>query len=344
MKICFLMYPWERIDAETDSSIRLIHESARRGHTVAVVTPAGLSMRESNVFGFCNVLKKQRVSDRVPNFHRQADFKKVKLPMGGFDVIFIRNNPPLDTLALNFLDSVKEDVFIINDVDGLRVANNKLYVASLSGPTSEYVPNTHVSKNKEYLERVLEESEDEKMILKPLDGYGGRGVIVIEKRARQNFRSLLDYYIGEGDRTNYVILQEYVHGAEDGDVRILMLNGEPIGAMRRVPGDNEVRSNIHAGGTAVKHQLSREEKALCKSIGPRLVRDGLYFAGLDVISSKIIEVNVLSPGGIYRINKLNRTRIQANVLDFLEQVVSSREMNVQRKHALRKVIDEVDAL
>jgi glutathione synthase len=110
--------------------------------------------------------------------------------------------------------------------------------------------------------------------------------------------------------------------------------------MRRVPGKGDVRSNIHVGGKAVRHSLSREEKALCSAVGPYLVRDGLYFVGLDVIGSKLIEVNVLSPGGITRINKLNRARLQADVIDFVETVVESREFHVQRRVGFRQVIDE----
>lgn len=105
------------------------------------------------------------------------------------------------------------------------------------------------------------------MLLKPLDGYGGRGVIVIEKSAKQSFCSLLDFYIGgdeNGKGSNYVILQEYVEGAHEGDVRILMLDGKPIGAMKRVPAANDVRSNVHAGGAVVKHKLTAQEKKLCK--------------------------------------------------------------------------------
>jgi glutathione synthase len=230
----------------------------------------------------------------------------------------------------------------MNDLDGLRIANNKLYTASFSGEADRFIPVTYVSKSREYLEQVLLESSAEKMIMKPLNGYGGQGVIVVEKSAKQNYRSLLDFYIG-GDQGNYVILQEYVAGADEGDVRILMLNGEPVGAMKRVPSENDIRSNIHAGGKEVKHSLSREEKQLCKALGPQLVRDGLYFVGLDVISGKLIEVNVLSPGGITRINKLNRTRIQKDVIDFVESVVLARELVSERKNAFRKVIEDAEA-
>ena len=344
MKICFLMYPWDRIDPESDSTLRLIHEAASRGITVALTTPNNLTIRDSVAYAFCNVLKKpEKVSGNVVSFYKTSEFKRCKLPLGGFDAIIMRANPPLDTTALNFLDSVRNDVFIMNDIDGLRIANNKLYPASFSGDAARFIPATHVSKSQEYLEQVLEESPTEKMIMKPLNGFGGQGVIVVEKSATQNFRSLLDFYIGS-DQGNYVILQEYVEGAHLGDVRIMMLNGEPIGAMRRVPSGKDIRSNIHAGGKEVKHTLSKEEKMLCKALGPQLVRDGLYLVGLDVIGGKLIEVNVLSPGGITRINKLNRTKLQKNIIDFIENVVSARELVIERKNTFRKVIEDAEAI
>lgn len=338
------MYPWDRIEPETDSTLRLIHEAASRGLTVAVTTPNNLTVRESVAYAFCNVLKKtEKISSNVPAFYKSADFKRCKLPLAGFDAIVMRANPPLDTTALNFLDSVRNDVFIMNDLDGLRIANNKLYPASFSGEAARFIPVTHVSKSQEYLEQVLDESATEKMIMKPLNGFGGQGVIVVEKNAQQNFRSLLEFYIGSDDG-NYVILQEYVEGAHNGDVRILMLNGEPIGAMRRVPSEKDIRSNIHAGGKEVKHSLSKEEKQLCKALGPQLVRDGLYLVGLDVINGKLIEVNVLSPGGITRINKLNRTKLQKPIVDFLENVVAARELVIERKNSFRKVIEDAEAI
>jgi len=338
------MYPWERVEPDSDSTLRLIHEAASRGMTVALTTPNNLTVRDSSAYAFCNVLKKtDKVSSSIPTFYKSANFKRAKLPLAGFDVIIMRANPPLDTTALNFLDSVRNDVFIMNDLDGLRIANNKLYTASFSGEAAKFTPVTHVSKSQEYLEQVLEESATEKMIMKPLNGYGGQGVIVVEKSAQQSFRSLIDFYIGS-TQENYVILQEYVEGAEKGDVRILMLNGEPIGAMKRVPSDKDIRSNIHAGGREVKHSLTKEEKALCKALGPQLVRDGLYLVGLDVINGKLIEVNVLSPGGITRINKLNRTKLQKLVIDFIENVVAARELVIDRKNTFRKVIEDAEVI
>lgn len=345
MKICFIMYPWERVEPDTDSTLRMIHEAASRKHLVALTTPNNLTIRDSVTSAFCSVLKKTgQVSSNIPSFYRKAEFKKALLPLAGFDVIIMRCNPPLDNLAINFLDSVREDTLIINDIHGLRIANNKLYTASFSDVIKEYLPATHVSKNKDYLENVLFESKADKMILKPLNGFGGRGVIVVEKSARQSFRSLLDFYIEGSMESNYVILQEFIEGAEQGDIRVLMLNGEPIGAMRRVPADNDVRSNIHAGGSVLKHNLSKQERTLCKHLGPKLVRDGLYFAGLDIINGRLVEINVLSPGGITRINKLNRVRLQKQVIDFVESVVNAKDMLALRKNQFRQAIEDADTL
>lgn len=342
MNICFIMYPWEEVVPDADSSLCLINECVVRGHTVAITTGSNLTVRESVAMAFCKVFrKKERVSKAMVNFYKAAEFKEQMLPLAGFDVIFMRANPPLDNIVLNFLDSVKNDVFIINNVEGLREANNKLYTAAFNDPNNDIIPKTYVSKNKEYLRQVIEESESEKMIMKPLNGFGGSGVIVLEKGAMQNANSLLDFYIRgkDGAQTNHVILQEYVPGAELGDVRVLMLHGEPIGAMRRVPAKNEARSNVSAGGTVVKHSLTKNERRLCKVVGSKLVQDGLYFVGLDLIGEKLIEVNVLSPGGISYINKLHKTRLQTKVVDYLEDVVKFRQAATTRRMEFRKAVE-----
>lgn len=341
MNILFLMYPWSSVEPETDTTLRLIHECVARGHTVALATTSNLTMRDSEASAFCQVFNKDQVTpNNIVSFYKRAEFKKLRLPLAGFDSIIMRANPPLDPIALNFLDSVRDDVFIMNDIDGLRIANNKLYTASFDDPSNKFIPVTHVSKTPEYLEEVLRESKTDKMIMKPLDGYGGQGVILVEKAAQKSFHSLLEFYINSGKGGNYVILQEYVEGAEEGDVRILMLNGEPIGAMKRIPAQGEVRSNIHAGGSVVKHVLTKKEKELCKHIGPKLVRDGLFFVGIDVINEKLIEVNVQSPGGIMRINKLNNVKLQKKVIDFVESVVNAKEALTQRRSEFRKAIDD----
>ena len=342
MNVCFLMYPWEEINPDKDTSLTLIHECAKRKHGVAIATPANLTIRDSVTYSFCKVLNRQdKISSSIKSFHSKATFRDEMLPLAGFDVIILRSNPPLDMIMLNFLDSVKDDVFILNDIDGIRRSNNKLYTAAFDDLETHFIPSTHVTKNKEYLIKMIKESSSEKMILKPLNGYGGSGVILIEKRAMSSIRSLLDFYIDNKDgTTNYVILQDYIEGADQGDVRIMLLNGKPIGAMRRIPGIDDHRSNITAGGSVAKHTLTKQEKELCRKIGPKLVKDGLYFVGIDVINGMLVEVNVMSPGGIPYINKKYKIKLQEKVIDFIEDKVVQRVNRFDRKALLRKKVDD----
>ena len=343
MNVCFLMYPWQSIKSpENDTSLALIHECAKRGHGVAICTPSNLTIRNSITNAFCTILNRlDKIPTSIKSFYNKTTIREEMLPLAGFDIIFMRAEPPLDPLMLNFLDSVKDDVFIINSVQGMREANNKLYTAVFEDPNNEIIPVTHVSKNKDYLVKMIEESSSDKMILKPLNGFGGSGVILIEKSAMGNINSLLDFYINKGNGdSDYVILQEYIKGADQGDVRVLLLNGVPIGAMRRIPGEKDHRSNVSAGGSVAKHKLTKQEKILCDKIGPKLVKDGLYFVGIDVIGGKLVEVNVMSPGGITYMNKVYKTRIQEKVVNFMESKVLEREASFRRKSTFKKLVDE----
>jgi len=338
------MYPWEEIDAENDTSLALIKECVKRGHGVAMCTPANLTIRNSVTNAFCTVIgRMEKTPSTLKAFYNKAQLREEMLPLAGFDAIFFRANPPLDPIMLNFLDSVKDDVFIINSLEGMREANNKLYTAAFGDAHSNIIPATHVSKNKDYLIEQIKESSADKMILKPLNGFGGSGVILIEKSAMNNINSLLDFYITSGDgSSNYVILQDYIEGADQGDVRILLLNGEPVGAMKRVPGTDDHRSNVSAGGSVQKHSLTKAEKALCKQIGPKLVNDGLYFVGIDVIGGKLVEVNVMSPGGVTYINKVYKpkVRVEEKVIDFLESKVIDKLQAFDRRTRLRKTVQD----
>jgi glutathione synthase len=175
------MYPWEKVNPKQDSTLRMIHELCSRGHEVAITHPPNLTIRDSVTLSLCKtIVLAKKVSTSIPSFYKTVEFDEKMRPLHHFDVIFMRDNPPMDPLVLNFLDSIKDDVFILNAVDGLRETNNKIYTAAYYDPKRELIPATHVSKNIDYLLRIIDESESDKMILKPLDGYGGSGVIVIE--------------------------------------------------------------------------------------------------------------------------------------------------------------------
>lgn len=342
MNICFIMDPWESIDYENDSTTCIIHEAFVRGHQVGLLCADRLSIRNCTPHGIVRFLKQKegKISNKPHVFAKSAELVESMVPLAGFDVIFLRANPPLNETMLNFLDTIKDDVFIVNDINGLRKANNKLYPASFHSLDKTLIPQTHVSKNKEYLKKVIEESPHDRMILKPLNSFGGKGVIVIEKSAKNNLNSLLDFYINGPQKKSYVIMQEFVEGAEEGDTRVIILNGEPIGWVRRVPGADDIRSNNSAGGSSVKHEITPKELEICQKIGPKLVEDGLYLVGLDIIKDRIIEINVVSPGGMHIINKFLRRKLQQNIMDFVEGVVKSRELAIRRKLKNRKIVSD----
>ncbi len=338
MNICFIINDWNNLEPETNSSLRIIHEAVKREHVVGILYAKNLTVRNNIVSGFVNIIKhKGPVKDNMPAFHKKVEFESKLLPLKGFDTIFLSRNPPLDWLMINFLDSLKKEVLIINDIDGIRKANNKLYTTTIED-SHQFIPETHVSKNIKYLIDTINDSNRSRWILKPLVGYGGQGIIVLEKKAMHNIRSLLEFYIDGGDRKNYVILQECVEGAEEGDVRVLLLGGEPIGAMKRIPPPGDPRSNVKTGGTAVKHVLTKQELSLCKHLGPKLVNDGIFFAGLDLIQGKLIEVNVLSPGGITRINRFNRVKLQCSILDYIENHFRRQDSSLKQKAEFRKLV------
>jgi glutathione synthase len=339
MNIAFIIDSWSDIEPNSNSTLRMIHEAVSRGYRTAILYPQNLTIRDNVAHGFVKVIELfEKIPLNFATFHQKTTFKEQMLPLRGFDAIVVRKDPPIDNIMLNFLDSISSDVLIINSVEGMRKANNKLYTTAFGDIQGDFLPNTYVSKNKDFLKKIISESEQDKMILKPLNGYGGSGVIVLEKRAKSNISSLLDFYINSNVGKNYVILQEYIEGAENGDIRILLLNGEPIGAMRRVPATDDVRSNVHAGGRVEKHSLSKKELEICRKIKPHLIADGLDFVGIDVINGKLIEVNVLSPGGIVNINRLNKTKLQKKIIDYIEEKVKHRETSFSRRVSFKEIV------
>jgi len=331
MNIAFVMYEWSTIKPYLDTTLRLIHEALKRGHKVSAIYPSEMAIRRTIVWANCHIITSNNLNtDDVDEFYSSCQLTEEFMPMKEQDVVFFRDNPPLDNHLLNFMDTLENDIFFINSISGLRKANNKIYPATLESmhsndnPKRRFIPLTTVSRNKKYLKKVIDEYENDKFILKPMDGYGGSGVILLDKSSKTskfNINSLLDFYINQGNKSNYIILQEYLEPKLKGDVRVIMLNGKPLGAMRRVPANDDHRSNVSAGGHCVEHYLDKDEEFLCETIGPKLVEDGLYLVGLDLMGGKLIEVNVCSPGGFAEINEGKEIKVQKHVIDFAEEYV-----------------------
>jgi len=318
LRIGFIMDFWEDIDIRWDSTLRMIEESKKRGHEVFIFYANDICSLDSATYGYAKEIVNPESYSNIFDYYNNVTLEEKLIRLDSLDSLILRKDPPFDDRLLNFLDTVKKEVAIINDVDGIRMASTKLYTTTFKDLGETFIPKTYISKNKEILKKVFLESESDKMILKPLDGFAGNGVLLLDKKTEKNINALLDFYVPK----NYAILQEYVKGAEKGDIRVLMLNGEPVGSFRRVPASDDIRANICKGGSIEKYELTKEEEAFCKRVGERLRRDGLDIVGLDLIEGKLIEINVQSPGGLTDYNELNGTTIETKFINFIEEKVA----------------------
>jgi len=341
MNIGFIIADWKQIEPTKSSTLLILRECLKRGHGVSILYPRNLTVRNNVAYGYLkHIVPMEKIPDNINQFYKKVTFTEKLTPLHGLDSLMIRKDPPIDPILFNFLDAIKDECVILNDIDGIRKANNKLYTTTFNDPNNNFLPITYVSKNKTLIRQVIDEMPGDKVILKPLVGSGGHGVIVLEKNAQSNISSILDFYIhGQGD-DNYIIIQEYIEGAEEGDVRVLMLNGKFIGAYNRKPPEGDIRANIQVGGTAHKYKMTDSQMAVCRKIGPRLASDGLYFVGVDMIGDKILEVNVLNPGGITNINKLDKKKLHIPVVDFIEDKVHEKEeKRAELEYLLKRLSD-----
>ena len=310
-KIGVVMDSVDKINIDKDTTFVLMLEAQRRGHQVYFMELDDLFIRGGTAHGRHRRLQLAR---GTPHYEL-GDFAVGALEE--FDSVWMRKDPPFDmkfffaTHLLSLID--QRNCFVMNHPKGLREANEKLY--ALRFP--EQIPQTLVSSNMAQLKAFMDELGGE-MIVKPLDGCGGSGVFYLNEQDR-NSNSILEAATDNGRRL--VMGQRYLPEIRQGDKRIIVLNGEPLGAVLRVPLESETRGNIHVGGTCVKTEVSARDREICAALAPLLRADGLYFTGLDVIGNFLTEVNVTSPTGIQEVNALNGVCLESQVIDFVEQQV-----------------------
>jgi len=333
MKIAFMMDKLESINPIWETTSQLMYECNQREHTVYFLEPHDIYIRRGEV-----VARMRNITvapDRsMKKYWRSAIncLKKDELifeTVTELDVLFLRKDPPLNYQAMEFLSPINDRVFMINSTSGQIVGNSKLY--TLNFP--DIIPVTHVSRDPKRLKKIIDDFGGA-MVIKPLQRFGGEGVIKVSTKDQENLNSLIHFYVKGYE--NYperepVMVQEFMEIVKnDGDIRILLLNGEILGAMRRKPQKGDFRTNVHAGATVFKHDVTDREKDICRIIKDRLVKDGLYFVGIDVIGDKLVEINCVSPGGIPRINRLDNTKLEVKIIDFVEQ--KAMQMKTQVSH------------
>jgi len=336
VRVCFVVNN-VKTQRATYTTLHLAYEAQRRGHDVWFLGTDEFSLADDGrVLGKC--ARPRRVHYKSPRRYCKAltaeDCPTEEVVLSELDVVFLRNNPnvgheegPRENPALDFGRRIRRHgVLVINDPDGLLRAGSKMYLA---GFPQELRPRTLISRHIDTVKDFLREL-DGPAILKPLAGFGGKNVFYVRRGQVSN----LNQMIGAVRKQGHIMAQEYLPAVARGDKRVLLLRGEPIrqeghvAAYKRMRPKDDIRNNMHVGGTRKRCGFSEAEQRICDLLKPRLIADGLYFVGVDLVGDKVLEINVFAPGGIHNIDQLYKTNVSAVVIDDLERRVEERRLAV----------------
>lgn len=318
MKIAFILDPIERLDPGHDTSVALMESAQALGHEVWITQAEQLGVLQGCAYSWLRpvqlkpvVLKEQRWV-AGPDWYSLG--KSLWRPLEEMDAVLMRTDPPVTipylyaTYILDYINPAKTQV--INSPTGLRTANEKMYALQFT----EAIPETIVSQDKQVIRTAVERWGA--AVLKPLGGKAGEGILFLEAGDR-NFNSIIEVSTRKGQEP--VMVQTYLPAAKDGDKRIILLNGDPIGALNRIPTGKEFRGNMAVGGRVDKAEITARDLEICSQLTSALRRDGLIFVGIDIIGGYLTEVNVTSPTGVREIDRLNQAQLGHQVMDWIAQ-------------------------
>lgn len=324
MKFVFIIDPIHRLDPGHDTSVAMMEAAQNRGHEVWVAAASALSVVAGQALALLHPVKLTPVqlveglwAAATPWFELG---EAVQRPLDEMDAVFMRTDPPVTvpylyaTYLLDYVNPAKTRV--INSPGGLRAANEKMYALQFS----DAIPETIVSQSKVVIRETVERWGA--AVLKPLGGKAGEGILFLEAGDR-NLNSMVEISTRQGQEP--VMVQTYLPAAKDGDKRIILLDGNPIGAVNRIPTGSEFRGNMAVGGRVAKAEITDRELDICRQLAPALKRDGLYFVGIDIIGGYLTEVNVTSPTGIREIDRLNDVRLGDQVIAWVEQTSNRQQ-------------------
>lgn len=307
IKVGFQMDPLDNIDPRLDTSFRLAEEAELRGYSVFHYLPKNLTFSKTRIIANGHYVKLNRKQN--PSF---TILKNKTIDIGhDLDILWLRQDPPfnMDYLSSTYLlDFVGNETLIVNNPFWVRNFPEKLLV--LNYP--QLMPATIITSRIEVIQEFREKYGD--IILKPLYGNGGAGVFKINYNDK-NFVALFELF--QMNSTEPLIAQEFLPEVINGDKRIILLDGEILGAINRIPQKGEIRSNMHVGGKAVATELSIDEIKICEQIGSTLKEHGQIFVGIDVIGGKLTEINVTSPTGLQELEKFENKNLASKVWDKL---------------------------
>ncbi len=316
MKFAFIIDPIAKLDPTHDTSVAFMEAAQVLGHEVWITQIDRLSIVNGKAWAFVDRITLKPVQLGENRWIADEHWFSLKEPtfrsLEEMDAVFLRKDPPVDTAylyatyILDYIDPTKTQV--VNSMQGIRAANEKMYALQFT----DAIPETIVTQDKTVIQQFLEQKGA--AVMKPLGGKGGEGILFLQPGDR-NFNSLVEISTLQGKLP--VMVQTYLPEAKDGDKRIILLNGEPIGAVNRIPTGNEFRGNMAVGGRSAQTEITQREREICAQLAPTLRKDGLVFVGIDVIGGYLTEVNVTSPTGIREVDRLDDTRLGEQVIQWI---------------------------
>ena len=308
LKVAVQMDPIEKIKIAGDSTFALLLEAQARAHKLLYYTPDRLAMRGPQVLAAAQPLE---VKDVQGEHAKLGPAETVDL--SSLDVVLLRQDPPFDLAYItttHFLERIHPTTLVVNDPAAVRNAPEKLFVMDFP----QLMPPTLISRDRDAIEAFR--SEHGEVVMKPLHGHGGASVFKIAPKD-SNFGSLYDLFAATF-REPWVT-QKFLPQIAKGDKRIILVDGEALGAVNRVPSADDIRANMVRGGAAAATELTPREREICATIGPELKRRGLIFVGIDVIDGSLTEINVTSPTGIRAVQRFGGPNLAAAIWDAIER-------------------------
>lgn len=307
LKVAFQMDPISGVDINADSTFRLAEEAQERGHDLWVYTPDQLAFDEGRVTARAQTARVRREKGN----HAALGAPDV-IDLGDMDVVWLRQDPPFDMgyiTTTHILDLVHPETLVVNDPMWVRNYPEKLLVLRFP----ELTPPTAIARDFATLKAFKERHGD--IILKPLYGNGGAGVFRLDENDR-NLNSLYELFTSMNREP--LIAQKFLPDVSAGDKRVILVDGEPVGAINRVPAAGETRSNMHVGGRPEKIGLTERDREICAAIGPLLKEKGQIFVGIDVIGGMLTEINVTSPTGIQELERFDGINVAGAIWQAIE--------------------------
>ena len=308
LTVAIQMDPIENIDINVDSTFMLAIEAQKRGHKLFYYLPSSLTLVNSKLFAEIKPAELRREKNNHYSLGKSEFTDLSKL-----DVVLMRQDPPFDMAyitATHLLEHIHPKTLVVNDPIQVRNSPEKLLATHFEG----ILPPTLITSNRAQIAAFREEHRD--IIVKPLYGNGGADVFHILPED-ENLGALLDMFAAKYREP--IIVQKYLPEVREGDKRIILVDGAPVGGVLRIPASGDARANFHAGGAAQKTSLTHQEYEICKMIGPTLKERGLIFVGIDVIGDYLTEINVTSPTGIQEINALDGIHIEQLIWNAIEK-------------------------